>query len=500
MDDAMPPEAQALTAPAATARGGASASEMVSILRTTASANGSRTPTGVLLVQGDSDSARQGAGSRTGTKAPATPSPRRSVMFSEGSSRLERSQTPPKRERSGERQSAVSELEPEPEPELGAIASRVTRSRTPPKHGSPGSLLALDQEKETLAALRGYHGDSSFGLGDIDKEAIFSAGDGSASSADRIAPAALAQQKFRETIMDQAEQAFRTDDFGTLRQLLADMNVADRTVSAGALPSASSPARWLDMYRVHMIKQMGNRSSYLFSFVLYMVYMLLLGYLTLYVFPESSTMLRQREAVDDMFLSQEFSNNETSSTCENKFVDVADQGGLWQFMYGPMVEGIWTDPGSDEPGMMLLSNFLVGAVQGRQVRVDGQNCSALAEQEERMLQNPNELPNAPQVCYPPFRLEDQYSGLVKATWSTRSYGRSDPSVACVNGTATCRYHHSWHPSSLKGSTTFATGSGQAEQFGKGGFTVELSRSRRKAVAQIASMEQVRVTTSADPYP
>eukprot|EP01043_Picozoa_sp_COSAG02_P049240 COSAG02_NODE_4926_length_4827_cov_2.783418_2_plen_240_part_00 len=196
-------------------------------------------------------------------------------------------------------------------------------------------------------------------------------------------------------------------------------------------------------------------------------------------------------------LWQEFSNNATSLVYKKEFADVTDRSSFWQFMYGPMVEGIWTNPNSDEPGMILLSNFLVGAVQVRQVRVDGQNCSALAEQEERMLQNPSELPNAPQVCYPEFRLEDQYTGLVQATWSTHSYGRRNPSVACVNGTGTCRYHHSWHASSLKGSTIFATGSGQAQQFGKGGFTVELSRSRQVAVAQIANMEQVGKPTSTD---
>jgi hypothetical protein len=104
--------------------------------------------------------------------------------------------------------------------------------------------------------------------------------------------------------MDQAEQAFRAGDFQALRQLLIDMSVADRSASEESLASTSSPARVLDMYRVHMIKQMAHRSSYLYSFALYMVYMLLLGYLTLYVFPESSTMLRQREAVNNMFLDQ----------------------------------------------------------------------------------------------------------------------------------------------------------------------------------------------------
>lgn len=160
-------------------------------------------------------------------------------------------------------------------------------------------------------------------------------------------------------------------------------------------------------------------------------------------------------------------------------------------MYGPMVESIWTDPNSDEPGMILLSNFLIGAVQVRQVRVDGQNCSLLADQEERMLRNPSKLPNAPQICYPEFRLGSQHNDHVIGTLSTRSYGRKDALVPCDNNTATCHYHHSWHASSLKGSTTFATGSGQVQQFGNGGFAIELSRSKQMAVAQIASMELVR---------
>ena len=109
-------------------------------------------------------------------------------------------------------------------------------------------------------------------------------------------------------------------------------------------------------------------------------------------------------AINAACLGQEFSNNATTLVYKKEFADVTDRSSFWQFMYGPMVEGIWTNPNSDEPGMILLSNFLVGAVQVRQVRVDGQNCSTLAEQEERMLPNPSELPNAPQVCYPEFRL------------------------------------------------------------------------------------------------
>lgn len=70
-----------------------------------------------------------------------------------------------------------------------------------------------------------------------------------------------------------------------------------------------------------------------------------------------------------------------------------------------------------------------------------------------------------------------------------SFGDVVEGVPCANASASCRYNHSWHNSSLKGSTAFATATGVTEDYGRGGFAVELPRDRNGAVATIAQLER-----------
>jgi hypothetical protein len=146
-----------------------------------------------------------------------------------------------------------------------------------------------------------------------------------------------------------------------------------------------------------------------------------------------------------------------------------------------------------EPGMMLFSNMLVGAVQFRTVRVQPDDCSKFHADkisESRNLSSINHFLGGGSaggagggVCYPDFY--EMRTGV-----ATDAYGERTPGVPCSdNSSATCRYTHSWHNSSLKGSTAFARSTGMTENFGKGGYTVELPRDRAGAVATLAQLEQ-----------
>jgi hypothetical protein len=149
--------------------------------------------------------------------------------------------------------------------------------------------------------------------------------------------------------------------------------------------------------------------------------------------------------------------------------------------------------GMMEPGMMLFSNMLVGAVQFRTVRVQPDDCSKFHADkisESRNLSSINHFLGGGSaggagggVCYPDFY--EMRTGV-----ATDAYGERTPGVPCSdNSSATCRYTHSWHNSSLKGSTAFARSTGMTENFGKGGYTVELPRDRAGAVATLAQLEQ-----------
>jgi len=64
------------------------------------------------------------------------------------------------------------------------------------------------------------------------------------------------------------------------------------------------------------------RGQYLISIALYLTYLGLLLYLTLFVFPEASKMLREREAFADLLLDEEFSVNASDVVFKKTFGDV----------------------------------------------------------------------------------------------------------------------------------------------------------------------------------
>jgi hypothetical protein len=64
------------------------------------------------------------------------------------------------------------------------------------------------------------------------------------------------------------------------------------------------------------------RGQYLISIALYLTYLGLLLYLTLFVFPEASKMLREREAFADLLLDEEFSVNASDVAFKKTFGDV----------------------------------------------------------------------------------------------------------------------------------------------------------------------------------
>ena len=188
-------------------------------------------------------------------------------------------------------------------------------------------------------------------------------------------------------------------------------------------------------------------------------------------------MLCQRECLVDLFLDEEFGDNATDLVFKKSFADVATEEEFWQWVYGPVVGAIWSEDDSDQPGPILMSNILLGAVQFRQVRVRAMNCSEMALGEERKMLRTNDTGQmfaAPQRCNPEFRGESDADPTV----SYQSFGRKDPGVPCVNGTSSCRYHHSWHESKLKGSVAFTQADGGTQVYGRGGFDVELSRSKQ----------------------
>lgn len=243
------------------------------------------------------------------------------------------------------------------------------------------------------------------------------------------------------------------------------------------------------LHRVYMIRELDKGSRSCFQLALYMLYLSLLLYLSLFVFPQPTTMLRQRESIQDVLLDEEFAGDNASYTdlvFKKNFQDARTAEEFWQFVWGPLMAAVWPDEDSAEPGMLLMNNFLVGAVQFRQVRVKNVSCGAWGD---RVLDNLAALPGAPSMCYPDLgEVEQHPEGHAEFQLSYDSYGAKN-GAECTNTTESCLYHHTWHDSSVDGSVNFRGTSGKTRGYGNGGFAVELSRDHDTAKAQVAQLEQ-----------
>ena len=133
----------------------------------------------------------------------------------------------------------------------------------------------------------------------------------------------------------------------------------------------------IDLHRVDLLHQLALRRRFIISMVFYVPYLILLMYLTLSVFPSPATSLRGREAVNGVFLEEEFENVSFGKS----FKDVANEEELWEWVRGPLSSGVYQD--EEYPQPILYSNLLMGCIQFRQVlytavdQVSDSSCSEI---------------------------------------------------------------------------------------------------------------------------
>jgi hypothetical protein len=97
------------------------------------------------------------------------------------------------------------------------------------------------------------------------------------------------------------------------------------------------------------------------------------------IFPDTTMLLKQREAIADLLLDEEFSV--PGLTFKKSYADIMTREELWQWTQGPLrqflVQNDGTAEAPDSRGHVLMHNKLVGSIQVRQHRVRAWDCTAL---------------------------------------------------------------------------------------------------------------------------
>ena len=88
-------------------------------------------------------------------------------------------------------------------------------------------------------------------------------------------------------------------------------------------------------------------------------------------------MLSHQNGVKDEILGGEF-HADVAPNFKKTWHDVANIEELYDFMQGPLCDSFYPDA-ADMPQPILMSNYLLGSIQIRQMRVSSEMCSSVSQ-------------------------------------------------------------------------------------------------------------------------
>lgn len=219
------------------------------------------------------------------------------------------------------------------------------------------------------------------------------------------------------------------------------------------------------------------------------------------MFPQSTDLLRQREALEDLLLDEEFSTNASDLVFKKTFADVMTEQELWQWLHGPLVQAMFP-----EDGMILRSNVLLGTVQLRQVRTENETCTDVHSQ----YQQPDGGDKDSHVSYWVRKAATAHIGTTPSCFRAAEQGssgrhESTESYGCLrDGTTPCRYNFEppslppgsgGGPGPIEDSRHFSKPRLHDGHYGPGGFAQELPQNRSGAVTKLAALERDYIDAS-----
>ena len=234
----------------------------------------------------------------------------------------------------------------------------------------------------------------------------------------------------------------------------------------------------IDMWEVYM-KLEARASSYIFNFVVYSVFWALMM-TVIYQMPSSTMVLKQMEAIQDLLFDEEFAD----ANYKKNFYEIMVMEEMWSWVDGPLTHAIFPcvsddrvlnqaednpcDVGhrpSEIPLPLLGSNWLLGSVRVRQVRVMQQEC--ISAEEDHHVLDPSRL-----TCYPNW--DPVYE-------SKESFGDENEYTYTAD-----------LGSALRGSNVLVTnmlGLAGAKGYGSGGFSLLLPQERAKWVERVGALKR-----------
>ena len=107
--------------------------------------------------------------------------------------------------------------------------------------------------------------------------------------------------------------------------------------------------------------------------------------------------------IEGFFLEQEFENSNDLRFVKT-YWDIGSDGEFWEFVTGPLMGGLWPNPGEPATGLIQQSLMGIGGLKVRQIRVEGSKCS---DKLSRMFsQNVGDLLATEGTDYVRSRMED----------------------------------------------------------------------------------------------